>query len=210
MVLCGEGDEASTLKQVQVGKQDFKIKQVPDIEIQHLTHPFFIDVDLDDNIDILFNDKDGNLMVAVNSGDKFKVPVSFWDNYVSKKDYCYQPAHPDSITLTANHFSAVGDFDGDCIPDLFLTTQMEESYALLLTIIEDKEIMYCMTDPSKSTSLGDMTGHVVADFDMDAMLDIAAFDDSRDEVVIYYNRLSAKQGSDLCYDMLDQSDSGTI
>ena len=79
-----------------------------------------------------------------------------------------------------------------------------------MTIIEDKKIKYCMTDPIKSTSLGEMTGHVVADFDMDAMLDIAAFDESRDEVVIFYNRLSAKQGSDLCYDLLDHSESGTI
>ena len=94
MVLCGEGEDASTLKQVQVGEKDYKIKQVPDIEIQHLTHPFFIDVDLDDNIDILFNDKDGNLMVAEGNGDKFKSPVSFWDNYVSMEDYCYRPSHP--------------------------------------------------------------------------------------------------------------------
>ena len=47
---------------------------------------------------------------------------------------------------------------------------------LLLTVLEGDQVMYCMTDPGESAYLGQLTGHVVGDFNADAMLDIAGFD----------------------------------
>ena len=60
---------------------------------------------------------------------------------------------------------------------------------LLLTVLEGDQVMYCMTDPGESAYLGQLTGHVVGDFNADAMLDIAGFDSARQEILIFYNQL---------------------
>lgn len=193
IVVCSEFPSHDYLSQVRIyndgnsaeqGFESFEDVQIPDISLEKGSQPFFADVDLDGYADFLFNDGVGvtpTLKVSLFNVQKktYTTTFVFWDKFVSTSPACNTPNNPPAITLRTPHFSAVADFDGDCVSDLFLTTRGSSRASLFLAVLEAKnghsEVKYCLTDLS-DTTIGDLTGHTVADFDGDAMIDIAAYD----------------------------------
>ena len=107
------------------------------------------------------------------------------------------------------HTSAFGDFDGDCIPDLLLTSG--DTVALLLMVLEENEVKYCPVNLGVEDVMGGLKGLAVGDFDQDAMLDVAGFDEDRDQIVVFYNNLFTRSSrTKLCYEVLDSLSSDRL
>lgn len=98
-------------------------------KIQHKSQPFFLDLNGDLRNEIVYNDESGNVKVGVFNADMTEMkPLDFYSTFVlssTDDSSCLDPAPTDSLSIP--HSSAYLDLDGDCLADIFMTKQRDNS-----------------------------------------------------------------------------------
>ena len=121
---------------------------------------------------------------------------------------------PDSARrLSDPHYNSYQDVNGDCIPDLLLTTFNEATNATTLEVYiqvydpDYQEYRFCMV---YEQDMGDRyTSPNIVDLDYDGSVDIVLFDTYINEYKILFNQLHAKSPSftgKLCHDPVTGDD----
>lgn len=157
-----------------------------DIEIKGLSQPFFFELSGDSNIDFIYTDRNGNLMVAKHSGTYGTYTHSRFLTLISPKPECNR--FSENFILAQPQSSAYTDFNGDCMADLYLTLKSTTTGELVnhLLINEVTTGKFCLVE-SYSVPGNIPTIYSFADFDRNSMADLVYEKDNK--IMVHYNKL---------------------
>ena len=190
-------------------------KEVLALDYFHLykgSHPLFIDVNGDSYTDIVYSpptsEDPSNVRVALfnTKTDTFNQQTdSFFDTYVIENTGigCQSIPNKTKLHLAVPNFSSIVDINSDWIADLYLTaTDPANSFIYGLTMIATRvktdttESLKFWMISSENLIVSKLTSPVFADFDNDAAIDKAYFDQANNAIQTFYNIRGANSASD--------------
>ena len=184
------------------------------LQIEAGSQPFIADLNGDFLEDILFTDTNRTLMVAFQNRNPEEFTLREFDSSMLFKDEsegCMRKIPNSRMKLSIPHSSALVDFDGDCLSDLFLTVtdqttgksyyeiflrrelQNDDSEEQVETISVMKGLnAFCLATREEIPSQSNNLFHF-ADMDKDGMIDMLFVTKNDLSLHVYYNKLSNQQ-----------------
>jgi hypothetical protein len=190
-----------------------------DFKLQKGSQPFFMDINSDTYVDIVYNDNGIALNYPIrvalyNTETKAfeTTTLGLFDTYVyvNTTQGCLDIPNKETLKLSAPNFSSLVDVNSDCISDLYMTVDTGISDQVGLTLIST-EIKtneegsgyrrFCFVESDNLASLN-YTSPVFADFNDDAAIDKAFYNTYTNAIHMFYNTRGANgaSSSHLCKD----------
>jgi hypothetical protein len=166
-----------------------------------------LDINGDQAMDIMFQaESDGIITVAIGDRDEPGKYTSwnFFDNYIvseTENSNCLQPNKTDLTSIPNSN--AFIDFDGDCMPDLFLTrtNSSGQSYyeiyiqMIIISSLGEKTQKYCLIDSQGGALTSETNTEMplveMVDMNRDGMTDLVFVDTETNQLRVLYNQQKA-------------------
>lgn len=216
-LLCTENIE---YEYVVLFKNDKEFTNIvlSDFKLQKGSQPFFMDINSDTYVDLVFNDNSFTenypIRVALyntETRDFESTTLGLFDTYLYENitQGCLPVANKATLRLSRPSFSTLVDMNSDCVSDLYMTVDTGvgdlTGLSLIATRIETETqgfMRYCHVE-SDDLAGQTYTSPVFADFNNDAAMDKILYKTSTNAIHIFYNSLGANGSgsSNLCRSM---------